>query len=56
VYLTPQVEPYSRVERFFRVIKRCEADFIYKDDFIPFLQELLHFHPGLDFLEVLPIP
>ncbi|KAJ1427044.1 hypothetical protein B484DRAFT_330142 [Ochromonadaceae sp. CCMP2298] len=50
-FWTLEVEPYSRVERFFRVIKRCEADFIYKDDFIPFLQELLHFHPGLDFLE-----
>lgn len=39
------------MERFFRVIKRHDAEYIYKDDFIPFLQELLHFHPGLDFLE-----
>jgi serine/threonine-protein phosphatase 2A regulatory subunit B'' len=46
-----EVEPYDRVERLFRVIKHHDADFIYKDDFIPFLQELLHFHPGLDFLE-----
>lgn len=46
-----EVEPYDRIERFFRVIKRHDAEYIYKDDFIPFLQELLHFHPGLDFLE-----
>ncbi len=50
-YWQSEVEPYDRVERFFRVIKRHDAEYIYKDDFIPFLQELLHFHPGLDFLE-----
>lgn len=46
-----EIEPYDRIERFFRIIKRHEAEYIVKDDFIPFLQELLHFHPGLDFLE-----
>lgn len=46
-----EVEPFDRIERFFRIIKKHDADFIVKDDFIPFLQELLHFHPGLDFLE-----
>jgi hypothetical protein len=46
-----EVEPYDRIERFFRIIKKHEAEYIVKDDFIPFLQELLHFHPGLDFLE-----
>ena len=46
-----EVEPYDRLERFFRVIKKHDAEYIFKDDFIPFLQELLHFHPGLDFLE-----
>lgn len=50
-FWSAEVEPYDRLERFFRVIKKHDADFIYKDDFIPFLQELLHFHPGLDFLE-----
>jgi serine/threonine-protein phosphatase 2A regulatory subunit B'' len=50
-FWTAEVEPYDRIERFFRVIKRHDAEYIYKDDFIPFLQELLHFHPGLDFLE-----
>ena len=42
-----EVEPFDRTERFFRVIKKHEAEYIYKDDFVPFLQELLHFHPGL---------
>jgi hypothetical protein len=46
-----EVEPYTRVERFFRVIKQPDSEFVMKDDFAPFIQELLHFHPGLDFLE-----
>ncbi len=46
-----EIEPYDRIERFFRIIKKHDSDYIVKDDFIPFLQELLHFHPGLDFLE-----
>lgn len=46
-----EIEPYDKIERFVRIIKKPESEFIYKDDFIPFLQELLHFHPGLDFLE-----
>ena len=46
-----EVEPFSRIERFFRVIKQPIANYILKDDFAPFIQELLHFHPGLDFLD-----
>lgn len=46
-----EIEPYDRIERFFRAIKQPSAECIYKDDFVPYLQELLHFHPGLDFLE-----
>lgn len=46
-----EIEPYDRHERFFRLVKQPEVDYISKDDFVPFLQELLHFHPGLDFLE-----
>jgi len=45
-----EIEPYDRVERFFRVIKQTDSDTITKDDFVPFMQELLKFHPGLDFL------
>jgi len=50
-FWSAEVEPCDRTERFFRVIKKHDAEYIYKDDFVPFLQELLHFHPGLDFLE-----
>lgn len=50
-YWQAEIEPYSRVERFFRSIKQTKANWIFKDDFAPFIQELLHFHPGLDFLE-----
>ena len=46
-----EIEPYDRMERFFRAIKQPDAECIYKDDFVPFIQELLHFHPGLDFLD-----
>ena len=46
-----EMEPYDRFERFFRIVKQPEVDYICKDDFVPYLQELLHFHPGLDFLE-----
>jgi serine/threonine-protein phosphatase 2A regulatory subunit B'' len=50
-YWRNEIEPYDRTERFFRVIKQPHHNHIVKDDFVPFLQELLHFHPGLDFLE-----
>lgn len=46
-----EMEPYNRLERFFRLVKQPNADCIFKDDFMPYLQELLRFHPGLDFLE-----
>ena len=50
-YWEEEIEPYDRLERFFRTIKHPTAECIHKDDFIPFVQELLHFHPGLDFLD-----
>lgn len=46
-----EIEPYDKYERFFRIIKHPNSDYIVKDDFIPFLQQLLIFHPGLYFLE-----
>jgi hypothetical protein len=42
-----EIEPFNRIERFYRLIKSISNDFIVKDDFVIFLQELLHFHPGL---------
>lgn len=50
-YWEAEIEPYDRLERFFRTVKQPTADCIHKDDFVPFIQELLHFHPGLDFLD-----
>ena len=50
-YWEYEVAPYDRIERFFRAIAQPDKDYIVKDDFLPFLRELLHFHPGLDFLE-----
>jgi len=46
-----EIEPFDNYERFFRMIKSPNCDYIVKDDFIPFLQQLLIFHPGLFFLE-----
>lgn len=46
-----EIEPYDRIERFFNLIKQPQNNYISKDDFVPFLQELLHFHPGLEFLD-----
>lgn len=46
-----EVEPFDRFERFFRLVKQPGVNYICKDDFVPFVQELLHFHPGLEFLE-----
>eukprot|EP01031_Cornospumella_fuschlensis_P027516 gene27516-33235_t len=50
-FWSAEIEPYDRTERFFNIIKQPNHEYIYNNDFIPFLQELLHFHPGLDFLE-----
>lgn len=50
-YWKTELESYDNAERFFRLVKRPDAKAIAKDDFVPFIQELLHFHPGLDFLE-----
>ena len=50
-YWKTEIADCSRPVRFFRLIKQCHVEYITKDDFVPFLQELLHFHPGLDFLD-----
>lgn len=50
-FWSAEIEPYDRIERFFNIIKQHQNEYIYSNDFTPFLQELLHFHPGLDFLE-----
>ena len=45
-----EIEPYDNFGRFFRLVKNPNSDFIRKDDFVPFILELLLLHPGLDFL------
>uniref|UniRef100_K3X4R6 EF-hand domain-containing protein n=1 Tax=Globisporangium ultimum (strain ATCC 200006 / CBS 805.95 / DAOM BR144) TaxID=431595 RepID=K3X4R6_GLOUD len=49
-YWTKELAPYDSVERFFRVVKQPQNDYIERDDFAPFLHELLKYHPGLEFL------
>jgi serine/threonine-protein phosphatase 2A regulatory subunit B'' len=49
-YWQAEIEPYNIVERFFRVVKQRQSSYICKDDFVPYMKELLHFHPGLEFL------
>lgn len=50
-YWKEEIEPYTHAERFFRAVKQPKNEYILKDDFNPYIQELLHFHPGLDFLD-----
>lgn len=49
-YWMREMAPCDSVERFFRVVKQTKNDFIERDDFAPFLHELLKYHPGLEFL------
>lgn len=53
-YWRAEMQPYDHVERFFRLVKRRDAPIIAPVDFMPFLEELLAFHPGLAFLENTP--
>jgi serine/threonine-protein phosphatase 2A regulatory subunit B'' len=45
-----EMEPYDAPERFFRLLKQPEHDYIARDDFLPYIKELLNDHPGLEFL------
>lgn len=49
-----EIEPYDSLQRFFRLVKQPNADGIVKEDFMPYLEELLTYHPGLEFLENTP--
>uniref|UniRef100_A0AAV1UA55 EF-hand domain-containing protein n=1 Tax=Peronospora matthiolae TaxID=2874970 RepID=A0AAV1UA55_9STRA len=53
-YWMREMAPCDSVERFFRVVKQPKNDFIERDDFAPFLHELLKYHPGLEFLGSTP--
>lgn len=45
-----ELEPYDASERFFRLLKQPQNDYIGKEDFVPYIKELLNDHPGLEFL------
>jgi len=49
-----EMQPYDHCDRFFRLVKQVGAPGIVKSDFLPFMEELLAFHPGLAFLESTP--
>ncbi|CAM9244554.1 unnamed protein product, partial [Choristocarpus tenellus] len=53
-FCAAEIEPYDHIDRFFRLVKKPENDFIEKDDLQPFMKELLQYHPGLEFLEAHP--
>ena len=53
-YWKAEMERYDNVDRFFRLIKKRAGRAIEPLDFMPFMEELLAFHPGLAFLESTP--
>lgn len=40
-----EMEPHDAPERFFRLLKQPELDYIGRDDFLPYIKELLNDHP-----------
>ena len=40
-----EIEPYDDAERFFHLMKQPDSDCIVKDDFLPYIKELLSDHP-----------
>ena len=45
-----EMSPYDMNERFFRLLKQPNVEYITRDDFFPYIKELLNDHPGLEFL------
>lgn len=44
-YWKSEMEPYDAPERFFRLVKKPGADYIAREDFLPYVKELLKDHP-----------
>jgi hypothetical protein len=44
-YWANEMEPYDTTERFFRLLKQPKNSFIERDDFLPYIKELLNDHP-----------
>mmetsp|Transcript_1783 Transcript_1783/g.1998 ORF Transcript_1783/g.1998 Transcript_1783/m.1998 type:complete len:670 (-) Transcript_1783:236-2245(-) len=49
-YWSHEMEDYDIQERFYRLLKKPHEDYVGKDDFGPYIKELLRDHPGLEFL------
>jgi serine/threonine-protein phosphatase 2A regulatory subunit B'' len=49
-YWEREMEPYDNSDRFFRLVKQPDSDYITRNDFLPFINSLLSEHPGLEFL------
>lgn len=49
-YWDREMEPYDISDRFFRLVKQPDHDYIGQNDFLPFIHALLSDHPGLEFL------
>lgn len=49
-YWEQEMEPFDASDRFFRLAKQPDSDYISRDDFFPFIHALLQDHPGLEFL------
>eukprot|EP00594_Rhizosolenia_setigera_P014036 CAMPEP_0178962478 /NCGR_PEP_ID=MMETSP0789-20121207/14388_1 /TAXON_ID=3005 /ORGANISM="Rhizosolenia setigera, Strain CCMP 1694" /LENGTH=586 /DNA_ID=CAMNT_0020646635 /DNA_START=287 /DNA_END=2047 /DNA_ORIENTATION=+ len=45
-----EMQNYDNSDRFFRLVKNPDRPYITKDDFLPYIEELLACHPGLEFL------
>ena len=44
-YWKEELEMYDESERFFRLVKQPDSNYISKDDFLPYIEELLACHP-----------
>lgn len=49
-YWVEEMENYDASERFFRLLKKPFENYVGKDEFLPYMKELLRDHPGLEFL------
>ena len=49
-----EIAPHDATDRFLRLISQPGSAGIVKEDLLPYLEELLTYHPGLEFLENTP--
>lgn len=45
LYWLSEMQSFDAPERFFRLLKQPDADYIARDDFLPYIKELLNDHP-----------